>query len=131
MDPEELRRDRRCFHAHTATFLIAVAGWAFVFAFHALFVKAVVPWLLVAFSLVMTAPGVLAISVERTFLTGPAGDIGLTAPHGDVGDALGAPGLHTFDLTPAATRAAGPYTVLGLGLLLLAVSGYLVAIGVP
>ena len=26
MDPEELRRDRRRFHAHTATFLIAVAG---------------------------------------------------------------------------------------------------------
>lgn len=131
MTPEELRRDRQRFHAHTATFLLGVAGWLFVLVFHALIVKAVIPWLLVVFSVIMIASGVLAISVGRTFISGPAGDEGPSAPYGDLGDALGTPGIHTFDLVPSYNRAVAPYTILGLGLALLALSGYWAVAGMP
>lgn len=127
MDAAELRRGRRLFHAHTATGLIGFLGWLAVVGFSRALVAAVVPWLLIGLSLVMCASGVLAIRIKRTFITGPAepGD----GPHGDVGDAMSAPGIHTFDFLPAYTRAVAPYGLFGVGLVFLAVSIFGMVVG--
>lgn len=130
-DAETLRRDRRRFHAHTATALIGFFGWLGVVALERLILHAVIPWLLVGFSLVALASGVLAVMVKRTFMTGPVEPEEGDDPYADVGDALGSPGLHGLDLAPAYTRAVAPYGVLGVGLTLLALSVYWAIAGLP
>jgi hypothetical protein len=130
MDAATLRRDRRLFHAHTAAALIGLLGFIGVLALERLFVAAVIPWLLVGFSLPIVASGVLAIKIQRTFITGPVELDEATDPH-DVGDALTTPGIHTLDFLPSYTRAVGPYAILGVGLVLLALSGYAAIAGVP
>ena len=72
----------------------------------------------------------MAIAVGRTFFTGPV-EHDFDAPHGDVGDGLASAGLHTLDLWPAYTRAVAPYGLLGLGLGLVALSGYWAYAGLP
>jgi hypothetical protein len=123
MDPEQLKRDRRRFHAHTATFLLGLGGWLFLAAFERLFVAAAVPWLLVGFSALVVTSGVLAILVKRTFMSGPL-EVEGSGPYAELGDALTTPGLHTLNLTPGYARATAPYAVLGVGLVMLALSGY-------
>jgi hypothetical protein len=109
------------------TFFISIAGWILVAAFASMIAAPVVPWLLVAFSLVLTASGVLAISVGRTFMSRSAtGDLGLADPHEPPGDALELPAVF-----PGWTRATTPYAILGVGLVLLALSGWWALRGMP
>jgi hypothetical protein len=126
-----LRRDRRRFHAHAATGLLGFLGWLAVIGLERLFVDAIIPWLLVGFSLLLCVSGVLAIMIGRTFLTGPADPGDGTDPYADVGDALGSPGIHTLDFNPAYTRAVAPYAHLLIGLCFLALSCYWVFTGGP
>lgn len=125
-----LQRDRRRFHAHTATALLGIAGWLMVAAFHRIIVPAVIPWLLVASSLLLTASGVLAIMVQRTFISGPV-EVTDDGPYADQGDALATPGLHTLDLAPAYTRAVAPYGLFLVGLSFLGLSIYWAVAGLP
>ena len=125
-----LQRDRRRFHAHTATALLGIAGWLMVAAFNRIIVAALIPWLLIACSLLLTASGVLAIMVQRTFISGPV-EVTDDGPHADQGDALATPGLHTLDLAPAYTRAVAPYAFFLVGLGFLGGSIYWAFTGTP
>lgn len=125
-----LQRDRRRFHAHTATALLGIAGWLMVAAFNRIIVAALIPWLLIASSLLLTASGVLAIMVQRTFISGPV-EVTDDGPYADQGDALATPGLHTLDLAPAYTRAVAPYAFFLVGLGFLGGSIYLAVTGLP
>jgi hypothetical protein len=130
-DIAAMQRDRRRFHAHAATGLLGMIGWPAVAALERLFVPAVIPWLLIGFSLLLTASGVLAIMVQRTFITGPVELEDDNDPHDGVGDALTTPGIHTLDFAPSVTRAVGPYAFLAVGLGFLALSGYWAYAGLP
>jgi hypothetical protein len=132
LEPDDLRRDRHRYHAHTATFLIGFAGWILVAIFETMILPPAIPWLLVAFSLLLTASGVLAISVGRTFMSGPASDdLGPADPYESPGDALDTPGIWTLDFWPSWTRAKAPYGFLGAGLVFLALSGWWALAGMP
>jgi hypothetical protein len=129
--PDDLKRDRHRYHAHAATFFLGLAGWLLVATFETMISPPVVPWLLVASSLLLTASGVLAISVGRTLMSGPAHDLGPADPYEDPGDALVTPGIWTLDFWPSWTRAVAPYAFLGAGLVFLALSGWWALGGMP
>lgn len=132
-DVAAFARDRRRYHAHTVTGLIGILGWFLTPALLRMLVHAVIPWLLLGFSLLLTASGVLAILVQRTFLTGTVDpdDDNPGDPYAGVGDALATPGMHSLDFAPGKTRAAGPYAFLAAGLGTLALSGYWAYAGLP
>lgn len=116
MDLEALRSDRRRYYAHAATFFIGILGLVFSLAFGAIVQQWLLPWLLVFFSAVLVASGVLAVSVSRTLFSGRATSLGPPDPYEEDGDALFRPGIWTLDFWPSFTSATGPYAVLGVGM---------------
>jgi hypothetical protein len=115
-EAKQLSKDRRRYHLHAATFLIAVLGLLGTLVLAKAVEPRVASWIGAGFAALLAISGVFAIAVERTLFSKRAEDTEGFDLEGYPGDAIETPGLWSTDYAPFANLFA-PYLVLAVGLL--------------
>lgn len=123
-EAERFARDRALFRAHSATFLVGLAGWLIIVGLTGtgLLVPVAGGVLLVLASVTLVVSGILALKLGRTLSSNRFGDNdGLleSDPYVSDGDAL----IMT-QLLPGMRNASSPSSALIIGIIALALSSW-------